>query len=201
MYEDIFIGEMPNILKEDELIELFIKYENNDVKAREEIIKHNIRLVLFEINKRFSNVNVSKQDLFQIGVIGLISAVDNFDYHKYKFSTYAIHCIDNEILKFLIKNKKDNYNKEIIEFNNYNSDLNIEEEYLEKEQLIEIRNLVEKLPELEKEIIKLYFGFYGKRYSQDEIAKIFNTSQASISRIILKTLSLLKKELTNELIR
>ena len=89
------------ILKNEEKEELFARIENGDKEAREEYIRGNLRLVLSVI-KRFSQSNENADDLFQIGCIGLIKAIDNFDSSlNVKFSTYAVPMIIGEIRRFL----------------------------------------------------------------------------------------------------
>lgn len=81
------------ILKEEEKSALFVRIKAGDLKAREEYIKGNLRLVLSVI-KRFSNSNENVDDLFQIGCIGLIKSIDNFKPDMgVKFSTYAVPMI------------------------------------------------------------------------------------------------------------
>lgn len=92
------------ILKEKEKEELFARIEKGDSEARELYIKGNLRLVLSVI-KRFSQSNENVDDLFQIGCIGLIKAIDNFDSSlDVKFSTYAVPMIIGEIRRFLRDN-------------------------------------------------------------------------------------------------
>ncbi|MBO5292698.1 MAG: RNA polymerase sporulation sigma factor SigG [Lachnospiraceae bacterium] len=92
------------LLNVSEKEELFRKIENGDRKAREQYIKGNLRLVLSVI-KRFSSSNENVDDLFQIGCIGLIKAIDNFDSSlNVKFSTYAVPMIIGEIRRFLRDN-------------------------------------------------------------------------------------------------
>ena len=89
------------ILKNEEKQALFEKIEQGDMQAREEYIRGNLRLVLSVI-KRFSQSNENVDDLFQIGCIGLIKAIDNFDSTlDVKFSTYAVPMIIGEIRRFL----------------------------------------------------------------------------------------------------
>ena len=77
-------------LKEEEMDELFRRFKEGDMEAREKIISGNLRLVLSVI-KRFASSNENVDDLFQIGCIGLIKAIDNFDTTlQVKFSTYAV---------------------------------------------------------------------------------------------------------------
>lgn len=88
-------------LKEAEKMELLKRTHNGDKKAREELIKGNLRLVLSVLQK-FSSRNECADDLFQVGVVGLIKAIDNFDTNlKVRFSTYAVPMIGGEIRRYL----------------------------------------------------------------------------------------------------
>lgn len=92
------------LLKQAEKDALFVRIEKGDMAAREEYIEGNLRLVLSVI-KRFSSSNENVDDLFQIGCIGLIKAIDNFDSSlNVKFSTYAVPMIIGEIRRFLRDN-------------------------------------------------------------------------------------------------
>ena len=93
------------VLKDSEMKELFKKYkENNDLKAREELINCNLKLVL-SILKGFQNRIDNLDDLFQIGTVGLIKAIDNFDLsYDVKFSTYGVLMIKGEIKRYLRDN-------------------------------------------------------------------------------------------------
>lgn len=89
------------VLKEKEKIELLKKAHNGDAKAREDLIKGNLRLVLSVI-QRFSNRGENMDDLFQVGVIGLIKAIDNFNLDlDVRFSTYAVPMCIGEIRRYL----------------------------------------------------------------------------------------------------
>ncbi len=92
------------LLSNDEKDELFKKIQQGDKKARETYIKGNLRLVL-SIIQRFNNSNENIDDLFQIGCIGLIKAIDNFDVtQEVKFSTYAVPMIIGEVRRYLRDN-------------------------------------------------------------------------------------------------
>lgn len=92
------------LLTNEEKEQLFIKIKAGDVEAKETFIKGNLRLVLSVI-KRFSNSNENVDDLFQIGCIGLIKAINNFDTTlNVKFSTYAVPMIIGEIRRYLRDN-------------------------------------------------------------------------------------------------
>lgn len=92
------------VLKESEKTELLQKIKDGDMKAREELINGNLRLVLSVI-QRFTGRGENPDDLFQVGVIGLIKAIDNFDLSlNVRFSTYAVPMIIGEIRRFLRDN-------------------------------------------------------------------------------------------------
>jgi len=90
-----------NVLKQDKQIELFKRMHNKDIDARNKLIEGNLKLVL-SILKKFVNRTDNMDDLFQIGCIGLIKAIDNFDLkHEVKFSTYAVPMIVGEVKRHL----------------------------------------------------------------------------------------------------
>lgn len=92
------------VLTNDEMQKLFIKIKKGDLQAREEFIQGNLRLVL-SIIQRFNRRGEDVDDLFQIGCIGLIKAIDNFDLsHNVRFSTYAVPMIIGEIRRYLRDN-------------------------------------------------------------------------------------------------
>lgn len=92
------------VLKSEEMVELFKKYQNGDLQAKEELINGNLKLVL-SILKRFNNSKYNLDDLFQVGVIGLIKAIDNFDLsYDLKLSTYACPLILGEIKRYIRDN-------------------------------------------------------------------------------------------------
>lgn len=96
-------SELP-VLSEKEKTELMTKIKAGDMLAREKFIDGNLRLVLSVI-QRFSHRDENADDLFQIGCIGLIKAVDNFDLkHNVKFSTYAVPMIIGELRRYLRDN-------------------------------------------------------------------------------------------------
>ena len=89
------------VLSREEKNKLFIKIKNGDLQARETFVKGNLRLVLSVI-QRFNNRGENVDDLFQVGCIGLIKAIDNFDTSlDVKFSTYAVPMIAGELRRFL----------------------------------------------------------------------------------------------------
>lgn len=92
------------VLTNDEMINLFKKYQSGNKMAKEELINGNLKLVL-SILKKYNNRTDNMDDLFQVGCIGLIKAIDNFDLsHEVKFSTYAVPMILGEVKRFLRDN-------------------------------------------------------------------------------------------------
>lgn len=89
------------VLTLEEQIDLFNKYHSGDMEAKNELIQGNLKLVL-SVLKNFSLKNLDLDDIFQVGVIGLIKAIDNFDLnHEVRFSTYAVPMIIGEIKRYL----------------------------------------------------------------------------------------------------
>ncbi len=92
------------VLSNEEMEELFKKYKNGDLEAKEKLVNGNLKLVL-SILKKYNNRSDNMDDLFQIGCIGLIKAIDNFDLsHEVKFSTYAVPMILGEVKRYLRDN-------------------------------------------------------------------------------------------------
>lgn len=92
------------VLSNQEMIELFKKYQDGDLLAKEELINGNLKLVL-SILKKYNNRTDNMDDLFQVGCVGLIKAIDNFDLsHEVKFSTYAVPMILGEVKRYLRDN-------------------------------------------------------------------------------------------------
>lgn len=92
------------VLKSEETIELFKRYQKGDLQAKEELINGNLKLIL-SILKKFNNSKYNLDDLFQVGVIGLIKAIDNFDLsYNLKLSTYACPLILGEIKRYIRDN-------------------------------------------------------------------------------------------------
>ena len=209
---ELFIDgyRLPQPLIKDELDKLIKEACSGSKEARDKLIIHNIRLVLHEVTNRFRNIDYDKKDLVSIGSIGLVKAVNTYDITKeVKFATYAVRCIDNEFLMFLRKVKHDKnidsidkvlfYGKDGSELKledilSDDSDLVIDHENSETYKII--RQLINQLPDRDKEIIMLHFGFYNDRiYTQKEIADKFHISQSYVSRVITKIVNKLGKQL------
>lgn len=192
-------GDLPQPFSEEELIKHFEAFKNGDELARKEIIEHNMRLVIYQIEHYFFNTSFDADDLFQIGVIGLIKAVDSFDINKkIKFNTYASRCIINTIRMHFRNSKKIKYDISLNSLISYNKEgeeipresilvdtkTDIVEDYIKKEEYKLLNQLVSQLPDFKRKIIELYFGFYDEPINQVQIANIFNISRSYVSKII-----------------
>ena len=205
-----FVGstdKLPEPLpKEDEVkyVELSML---GDEFARNKLIEHNLRLVVF-LAKKYENTGVDLEDLVSIGTIGLIKGVNTYKLDKnIKLATYASRCIDNEILMFLRKNKRRRGEVSFEDSLSYDSEGN--ELHLEDilgtaddivtrplEEEIEKKILYQELTKLngrDKEIMTLRYGLFGKKeMTQKEVASSLGISQSYISRIEKKVISKLK---------
>ena len=179
-------------ISSEELIRL---KKENTLDSRTKIIEANIRFVKFLVED-FNCDFDQKEELFQVGLIGLIKAVDTFGIDKgFSFSTYAKKCIMNEISMYFRKNNKDeNHLNDLNDLNDF-SDIDLEENYIEQEEKIIILKMIKDLPEREREIILMYFGFYGKLYTQLEIANKFGIGQSYVSRLIKSIIVKFRKEI------
>ena len=92
------------VLTNDEMVDLFKSYQGGNILAKDELINGNLKLVL-SILRKYNNRTDNMDDLFQVGCIGLIKAIDNFDLcHEVKFSTYAVPMILGEVKRYLRDN-------------------------------------------------------------------------------------------------
>lgn len=192
--------------KEHECLE---KLESGDVKARELLIVHNLRLVVY-IAKKFESTGVQIEDLISIGTLGLIKAVNTFRLSKnIKLATYASRCIENEILMYLRKTNP--VKAEVSYFEPLNVDWDGNElllsDILGSEPEDVYRNLecedersrlyraVNSLEERERVIMTMRFGLGGGReYTQKEVADALGISQSYISRLEKRIIEKIKKE-------
>lgn len=189
---------LPAPLNKDEEKIVFARLEANEPEARDILVVHNLRLVVY-IAKKFESTGIGIEDLISIGTIGLIKAVNTFCPSKnIKLATYASRCIENEILMFLRKSTLTRNDISIDEPLNVDWDGNelmlsdllgteadtvnkdIEKE-VEKNLLIDCVN---HLNEREKTIMELRFGLKsGKEKTQKEVADMIGISQSYISRL------------------
>ena len=207
---------LPPPLTGEEEQRVFRLLEQKDEWAKQQLITHNLRLVVyiakrFEANSATSNLTV--EDAISIGTIGLIKAVNTFvPSKKIKLATYASRCIENEILMYLRRSSKTRVEVSIDEPLNVDWDGNelllsdilgtegdvigqdLEEE-VERELL---RQAIDHLDERERTIVELRFGLNredGDEMTQKEVADHLGISQSYISRLEKKIMKRLKKEI------
>lgn len=201
---------LPPPLSREEEQRVFRLLEANDEGARETLMVHNLRLVVY-IAKKFESTGICIEDLISIGTIGLIKAVNTFCPQKnIKLATYASRCIENEILMYLRKNQGQKNEISIDEPLNIDWDGNelllsdilgtepdsinrpIEDE-AERNILLKA---VGRLDEREQKIMRLRFGLMGQEEkTQKEVADEIGISQSYISRLEKRIIKKLKREL------
>lgn len=200
-------GKFPKPLSEDKEKEYLLKSKNGDIKARNILVEHNLRLVAHIIKKYYA-VNVDQDDLVSIGTIGLIKAINTFDMDKnIKLSSYASRCIENEILMHFRNLKKSSQNVSLEDAVDIDKDgntlklmdlLSIDDDFadnLDKKLNLQKINkyLTETLTKRELQIINLRYGLNGsKPLTQREVSSIMNISRSYVSRIEKKALEKLK---------
>ena len=208
-----YIGKhdiLPPPLKGEEERLMIERACTGDRKAKDKLIEHNLRLVVY-VAKRYDNTtNCSLEDLISIGTIGLVKAIHTFKSDKnIKLATYASRCIENEILMFLRKNNKIKTEVSIDEPINTDSegnDLSLADilgtdndsifkhiEESDNKKVLEVA--IRKLNDREKTIMQLRYGFNGyDELTQKEVADKLGISQSYISRIEKKVINNLKKD-------
>ena len=210
-----FVGstdKLPEPLSKEMEEYYLIRSTDGDITARDKLIEHNLRLVVF-LAKKYENTKVDLEDLVSIGTIGLIKGIKTYSMDKnIKLSTYASRCIDNEILMYLRKNKKIKTEvsfDESLSFDMDGNELHLEdilgtdpdivtrglEENLNKRIVIDEIN---KLPPRDREIIVLRYGLLnGQEMTQKDVAELLGISQSYISRIEKKVIRRIKNVVNN----
>ena len=201
---------LPPPLKSAEENEIMQRIENGDESAREPLITHNLRLVVY-IAKKFESPSANVEDLISIGTIGLIKAVKTFcPSRNIKLATYASRCIENEILMYLRKTAQQKNEISIDEPLNVDWDGNelliadilgsdddivnvrIEQESEQKQ----LMRAVNRLNKRELSIMELRFGLNGRQpHTQKQVADELGISQSYISRLEKKIIKRLKKDM------
>lgn len=205
-----FIGStdiLPPPLKKDIEEDLVRKSNMGDLNARNKLIEHNLRLVVF-LAKKYDTTMYDLEDLVSIGTIGLIKGIKTYKLDKnIKLATYASRCIDNEILMFLRKNKR--RTKEVsfedsINFDSEGNELKIEDVFGTEEDIVHksiecqedkttLEEEIKNLEDRDREIIEFRYGLGGhKELTQKELADKLSISQSYISRIEKKVIKKLK---------
>ena len=209
--EVFFVGatdKLPPPLSKEEELAYLIKAQQGDEDARNKLIEHNFRLVVF-LAKKYENTTYDIEDLVSIGSIGLIKGINTYKVDKnIKLATYASRCISNEILMFLRKNKKKRTEVSLEEALNYDSEGNelhledilgtdaelVPNEYEKKVDKEILNREIESLNPRDKEIMTLRYGLNNTlEYTQKEVAEMLGISQSYISRIEKKVVKKLKQ--------
>lgn len=198
----------PKPLKKDEELRYLELAAQGDIKARNILVEHNLRLVAHIIKKYYQNYG-GQEDLVSIGTIGLIKAINTFDVKKnIKLSSYASRCIENEILMHFRGAKKSSQDVSLNDTIDTDkdgnpltlmdimaSDMDVAEDVDTKLHLDVLGKYIDEvLTPREKEIITCRYGLGGhKVLTQREIAKYLDISRSYISRIEKKALEKLRK--------
>lgn len=194
---------LPPPLERDEEVRLVELFLNGDKDARDKLIEHNLRLVVF-LAKKYENTNIDLEDLVSIGTIGLIKGVNTYKLDKnIKLATYVSRCIDNEILMYLRKTKRRRGEvsfEDSLSYDAEGNELHLEdvlgtdadivtkelENEVDKKMLLDE---IKKLNERDKEIIEYRYGLNGhEELTQKEVADKLGISQSYISRIEKKVI-------------
>ena len=203
---------LPDILsEEDEKYYIEMLSSEDSELAKQKLIEHNLRLVVY-VAKKFPSADVDVEDLISIGSLGLIKAINSYKADKnIKIATYASKCIENEILMYLRKISKqkqvvsldeplnvDSEGNELVLFDLLPSENDCPQESMEKSTEKQILwKVINKLNQREKEIIVLRFGLSGgEELTQKEVADSLGISQSYISRLEKKIVIRIKKEIT-----
>ncbi len=206
----LYVGsadKLPEPLTKEEEIMYVEKSINGDTFAKNKLIEHNLRLVVF-LAKKYENTGLDLEDLVSIGTIGLIKGINTYKLDKnIKLATYASRCIDNEILMFLRKNKRRRGEvsfEDSLSYDAEGNELHLED-ILGTDHDIVTRNLEEetekkllyqeinKLNSRDQQIMILRYGLYNnEELTQKDVAELLGISQSYISRIEKKVIKKLK---------
>lgn len=211
--EFFFLGsddKLPPPLSKEEELKYLIELKSGNDKARDVLIEHNLRLVVF-LAKKYESTGYDMEDLVSIGSIGLIKGINTYKIDKnIKLATYASRCIANEILMYIRKNKNRKTEISLEDALNYDQDGNelhledvmgtpddlVVKEFEETEEKRLLTKEIELLDERDKKIMIMRYGLYNtKEYTQKEVADKLNISQSYISRIEKKVINNLKNTL------
>ena len=199
----------PPLTKEEEK-KAFEELEHGSREAKNMLIEHNLRLVVY-IARKFESTGIGVEDLTSIGTIGLIKAVNTFEARKgIKLATYASRCIENEILMFIRKTQPQKNEVSIDEPLNVDWDGNelLLSDILGTENDIVSQHIEEevnrkllyaamgKLEPREKELMEMRFGLNsGREMTQKEVADRLGISQSYISRLEKRIITRLQREI------
>lgn len=200
---------LPQPLSREEETKALIALENGDQEARNTLIEHNLRLVVY-IAKRYETNPIFMEDLISIGSIGLIKAVNTFKRDKnIKLVTYASRCIENEILMFLRKKSRRKVEVSFDEPLNIDYDGNelllsdimgtdddiVTKEVERRENKRELLQAMKCLKERERLILQMRYGIEHEELTQKDIAQRLGISQSYISRLEKRIIAKLKVQM------
>ena len=202
--------KFPEALATEEENECFRLARGGDMKARDKLIEHNLRLVAHIVRKYYIS-NKNTDDLISVGTIGLIKAVDTFNYENgTRFATYGAKCIQNEILMLFRSQKKLGYEVSLDDTIDVDKDGNpltyidiictddtIADDVDKKIKINKALEYIrDKLDDREKQIIIMRYGLGNTRvYTQREVASILGISRSYVSRIEKTVLEKINKYL------
>lgn len=205
-------GLPPPLTPEEEKV-LLARMADGDPAARDELITHNLRLVVY-LAKKYEGSGVPSEDMVSIGTIGLIKAVNTFTPERsIKLATYASRCIGNEILMYLRKSSNrrqeasideplniDGDGNELLLSDILGSDENMVGQQLEQDaERAGLRRAVSSLSARERRIMELRFGLTdGVERTQKEAADALGISQSYISRLEKRIIQTLKLQLEGQ---
>jgi RNA polymerase sporulation-specific sigma factor len=204
---------LPAPLEKDEEDKLVLQHREGSKRARDKLVEHNLRLVVY-VAKKFEGSGVSVEDLISIGTIGLIKAVNTFDLDKnIKLATYASRCIENEILMYLRKVNHRRLDISLDEPLNVDWDgnelllsdvlgsdgLEINDDLEAEDERRILYGCMAELSERERLIMNMRFGMCGyEEKTQKEVADELGISQSYISRLEKRIISKLKREIEKQ---
>ena len=206
------VWSLPPPLTPEQEKALLTRMMAGDAAARDDLITHNLRLVVY-LAKKYENSGVPQEDMISIGTIGLIKAVESYDLgKKTKFSTYASRCIENEILMYFRGRKKtagDISLEEPLDTDRDGNSLTLMELVSDEEDIIsrlDIAIKAEKLREVfgvldrrEQTVLRLRYGLCNRLpMTQREVAGRLGISRSYVSRLEKHAIERLRAEMTGE---
>ena len=207
-YQEVFFvgatDKLPPPLDKREELDYLVRAKSGDETAKNKLIEHNLRLVVF-LAKKYESTGYDIEDLVSIGSIGLIKGINTYKIDKnIKLATYASRCISNEILMYIRKNKKSKQEVSLDDTLNFDAEGNelklsdvlgtendlVDKEFERKVNKEFLNREIENLSQRDKQIMTLRYGLNNTReYTQKEVAVMLGISQSYISRIEKKVIN------------
>ena len=207
-YQEVFFvgatDKLPPPLDKKEELDYLVRAKTGDENAKNKLIEHNLRLVVF-LAKKYESTGYDIEDLVSIGSIGLIKGINTYKIDKnIKLATYASRCISNEILMYIRKNKKSKQEVSLDDTLNFDAEGNelklsdvlgtendlVDKEFERKVNKEFLNREIENLSQRDKQIMTLRYGLNNTiEYTQKEVAVMLGISQSYISRIEKKVIN------------